>query len=240
MNQFDSTIIHFCNSFAHQSWTFDTLVELVEETNLLKGGVILGLFWWVWFREDEAQAKKREIVLFAFVSSISALLLGRMLSLAFPFRERPAWNPVLHFRVPYGALSNPISWNSIPSDHAVLFFCLATSLWFVSRRLGILAFLHAIVVVCFPRIYLGYHYPTDLLAGAVVGTAMAFTCKFTKLRESVGRIAFHWLAWNKASFYAAAFLLTFEVSELFTSSLMIEGYVRHAVRGLLLVHYAKS
>jgi hypothetical protein len=57
-------------------------------------------------------------------------------------------------------------WSSFPSDHACLFFALATGLCLISPVIGGLALLHASLIVSLPRIYLGLHYPTDVLAGA--------------------------------------------------------------------------
>jgi len=59
-----------------------------------------------------------------------------------------------------------------PSDHAVLFFALATGLFMAHRKLGIAAYAWVIVAICFPRLYLGIHWPTDVIAGAAVGVAL--------------------------------------------------------------------
>jgi undecaprenyl-diphosphatase len=61
---------------------------------------------------------------------------------------------------------------SFPSDHASPSFAIAVALLFVHRRLGWLAVLGA-VALGYARIYCGDHYPGDILAGAIVGTAVA-------------------------------------------------------------------
>lgn len=57
-----------------------------------------------------------------------------------------------------------------PSCHAANSFALAmfTTLLFVKRRWGIFIFIWA-AVNCYSRLYLGVHYPGDLIAGAIVG-----------------------------------------------------------------------
>jgi undecaprenyl-diphosphatase len=237
VNQFDFSIVHFLNGFAHRSHTFDALIAIVEESNLLKGGVGLALFWWAWFETDKPASEKREFLVYALVSSCFALLLGRAVALLIPFRERPLRNPLYPFQIPFGVRGDVHSWNSCPSDHAILFFCLATCLWMVSRRLGILAMCHAFFVVSLPRIYVGYHYPTDILAGAVLGIGVALGCKLPRLRKRLTDPAFHWLKQHPASFYAFAFAATFEVAELFQSLLEFQSFVRHGLLAFLRTHF---
>jgi undecaprenyl-diphosphatase len=236
MNRFDFAIIHFLNAFAHRSEKFDGLVFLIEESNLLKGGLALALIWWAWFRYEKS-SDKREFLLFGFVSSTFALLLGRALSLLIPFRERPLQNPNYHFQIPYSVTGSVHSWNSSPSDHAVLFFCLAASLWMVSRRLGVLAMCHAFFVVCLPRIYVGYHYPTDILAGAMLGVAAALVSRLTALRKIITRPVLHWVEIHPATAYAVAFMWTFEVAELFVSLLDSQAFVRSSLGIFLRPHH---
>jgi membrane-associated phospholipid phosphatase len=57
---------------------------------------------------------------------------------------------------------------SFPSNPAVVGFALALGVWFLNRRLGALAFLLA-AIFAVSRIYVGVAYPSDVLAGAIVG-----------------------------------------------------------------------
>lgn len=61
---------------------------------------------------------------------------------------------------------------SFPSDHATIAFAIAISILLVNRRWGTWLIVAA-AAVCFGRVYVGVHYPTDVLAGAVVGTVCA-------------------------------------------------------------------
>ncbi len=65
--------------------------------------------------------------------------------------------------------------NSFPSGHSAISFCLATSL---SLRYPDKPFLIAglytfSTLVAFGRIYIGVHYPTDVMAGILIGTGSA-------------------------------------------------------------------
>jgi undecaprenyl-diphosphatase len=57
---------------------------------------------------------------------------------------------------------------SFPSDHAVMAGAVAAGLWWVDRRLGLLAALAAVAMAC-ARVYVGAHYPLDVVAGLGVG-----------------------------------------------------------------------
>jgi undecaprenyl-diphosphatase len=61
---------------------------------------------------------------------------------------------------------------SSPSDHAVMAGAAAAGLWIVSRRLGVVTAILA-VVMAFSRVYIAAHYPHDVLAGLVLGTAVS-------------------------------------------------------------------
>ncbi|MBM0225831.1 phosphatase PAP2 family protein [Micromonospora sp. ATA51] len=60
---------------------------------------------------------------------------------------------------------------SFPSDHATMAGAVAAGLLLVSWRLGLLAAPTA-GVMGFARIYIGAHYPSDVLAGFAVGAAV--------------------------------------------------------------------
>jgi len=61
---------------------------------------------------------------------------------------------------------------SFPSGHAAAVFGGAVLVFFVWRRAGAAALLGAFLVAL-SRLYLGQHYPSDLLGGAVLGASVA-------------------------------------------------------------------
>lgn len=60
---------------------------------------------------------------------------------------------------------------SFPSDHAVMAGAVAAGLCYVNRRLGILAWVAALLLA-FSRVYVGAHYPHDAAAGLVLGAVV--------------------------------------------------------------------
>jgi undecaprenyl-diphosphatase len=216
LNSFDVAIISFLNQFAHRSWSLDYFIMLIGSNTLTKGGVTASLIWWAWFRPSENKIRDREYLFYGIVACFVSVLAARTLADLLPFRERPSLNPALHFQLPYAVdVNSVIGWSSFPSDHATLFFALATGIFFVSRSAGILALAHAFFVVSLPRVYMGIHYPTDILAGALLGVVIASSAKIATVRTNVARPAMHWLDHSPGTFYAFLFLVTFLVTVIF-------------------------
>jgi undecaprenyl-diphosphatase len=63
---------------------------------------------------------------------------------------------------------------SFPSDHATVAGAVAVGLLFANRRWGIVAIVLA-VLMAFTRVYVGAHYPGDVLAGLVLGGLISTT-----------------------------------------------------------------
>jgi undecaprenyl-diphosphatase len=75
-----------------------------------------------------------------------------------------------------------------PSDHATGAFAMALGLWLYDRVIGSVALVLA-AIVAFARVYVGVHYPSDVVAGALIGMAVALIFQFTPLRAVIVRIA---------------------------------------------------
>jgi undecaprenyl-diphosphatase len=219
MNGFDLTVLHFVNSFAGHSHLADAIIAHMSEDLLLNGGFVMALFWWAWMNSDgSSHPEKREILIFGLVGSVFSLFIARGLALSMPFRERPLANSQAGVTIPYGFNhSDLMDWSSFPSDHATLFFCLAVTLWMISRRLGVIAICHAVFFVSLPRIYAGVHYPTDILAGAALGGGFAFLATDKHLRSLIATPALKCLHLYPAAFYTVFFLWTFEIAEMFNT-----------------------
>jgi len=61
---------------------------------------------------------------------------------------------------------------SFPSDHATGGFALAFGIWLYDRTIGTVLLIIA-TALSFSRVYVGTHYPGDVVAGALIGIAAA-------------------------------------------------------------------
>jgi len=75
-----------------------------------------------------------------------------------------------------------------PSDHATGAFAMAMALWLYDRTIGAICFVLA-AIVAFSRVYVGVHYPGDVVGGALIGIGVALVFYFTPLRAVIVRIA---------------------------------------------------
>jgi undecaprenyl-diphosphatase len=225
VNIFDGTVISYVNQFSRHSPTFDKLLAFLADNHLLKGGVLMMLVWWLWFRkEDEPDSHNCDHIIATFVGCVVGMTLARFLALTLPFRLRPLHEAGLDFLIPYGASPAILDgWSSFPSDHAVLFFALSTGLLFVSKRAGIFALAYTTAFIAFPRIYLGLHYPTDILAGAVIGIAISILCNVYLIKSARLHSLTKWSYSKPQFFYPLFFLFTYQVADLFSSSRAIFG-----------------
>jgi undecaprenyl-diphosphatase len=212
----DYLVTSWINRFAQRSWAFDSLLAFVSTNDLLKGCVLTAVVWGLWFQVSEDSRMRRERIVATIAACFVALFLAKMLAVVLPFRPRPMSDTALSFRLPYEVDRRPLEASgSFPSDHAVLFFTLATGVWFISRAIGGLILGYVVVVICFPRLYLGLHYLSDLLVGGLIGSGVASLANADTVRARISEPALYWLGRSPGVFYAFGFLATSQMANLF-------------------------
>ncbi len=232
MNYFDVGIITYINQFAQHSRVFDQLVVLLAYNHLLKGGVLVMMIWWAWFKPENHYTYHREHILSMLVSCLAAMTVARVLAVNLPFRARPMHEAELHLVLPYSMEPTSLAeWSSFPSDHAVVFFALATSLLFVSRKVGVFALAYVALFIAMPRIYLGLHYPTDLIAGAIIGIAIALLGNTYLIKSKYIQLVASWSDSMPHVFYPLFAFFTFEIANMFDSSRELLGGLVHILIG---------
>lgn len=203
---------------------FDLLVELVANNKLFKGGVMVSVMWYLWFKMNAFKhTKVREHILITLLTSIVAIAVGKSLALLMPFRYRPIHDPNLDFKMPFGIFeasetNNGILLSSMPSDHAVLYFSLAIGLYFISKKIGLIAILYTFFIIGLPRIYLGLHYPTDILVGAIIGVSIGVLGNLMLTNNKIIKTLLNYSVDKPQIFYALFFLFSYQIADLFTDS----------------------
>lgn len=112
--------------------------------------------------------KTRKMGLAMLLSMLLGFLIGNVWLKNMFMRQRPCWIDTtvdLLVRVPRDY--------SFPSGHTLIGFECGVSIWLQNRRAGAAALILAFLLA-FSRMYLFVHFPTDVLAGAVLGSVIAW------------------------------------------------------------------
>lgn len=120
-------------------------------------------FIFLWFVLPRASVEVRRALVVAVVAAGLAIAVSGLIGQVV-YRPRPfiALPHVVHALVTHSADS------SFPSDHAAFVFALAAVVLKRSRWLGVASFVLA-VGVALARVYVGVHWPSDVVSGAVLG-----------------------------------------------------------------------
>jgi hypothetical protein len=86
-------------------------------------------------------------------------------------------------RVSLGRLTSE-HWSSFPSDTLALLFAIAAGFWLGSRWLGLVFGVFALST-SLARVYLGIHYPSDILVGAMLGIATSIALDRDFVRRKI-------------------------------------------------------
>jgi undecaprenyl-diphosphatase len=233
MHGLDTAVIQFFDQYAGLSPAANRLVYDICNSDLLKGALFMVFFWWCWFRSDGDVVARRRYVVLSIGGAIAVVIIARILQLLLPFHDRPLY-AAMNFVLPVGiSPANLSHWNSMPSDHAALFFALSLAVWYEMRVLGYFAMVWTLIVICAPRVYLGYHYASDIIGGAILGLViMAIILRTLPNWKLLDRIV-AWEHGHRGVFYGLAFFLTYETTILFFDVRQLFGDSFHVVRAVL-------
>jgi undecaprenyl-diphosphatase len=162
---FDYQIFQLINSFAGKNKFLDALGIFASEYLIfIMAAIVFLLVFWI----------KHKTVRLKIINSVAASVVAWALNAAISviyFRPRPF---VGHEVV--NLINKSADSKSFPSDHTAIAFAIAFSVYFFNRKLGVLLLAMA-MLVAFGRIYVGVHYPLDIVGGFIVGLGSAIFVK---------------------------------------------------------------
>jgi undecaprenyl-diphosphatase len=232
----DVAVFHVLNGFAGRWYALDAAFGFAQNISLLKGVPFVAGLVWFWCRPStpEQLQRVRAVILNVLPSVFLALVLNRAIAVLAPFRERPMYDPAMAANQPYPGLDVHFDlehWNSFPSDTATFAFAMVAGLWLISRRAGVGFGLYALLYLCGSRIYFGIHYPSDLMAGALLGFVTTILVDRV-LKDRLARPVERFAAVRPEWFAAISFLVAFEIGSIFENVRRLQhGLLVSAVRG---------
>ncbi len=217
IRELDHAILYFINGFALKSWSLDIVVQLLERNDLTKGALLVSVYWFLWFsgKDEQSSTDMRKSLVASIAGSMAGVLFTVFLTAVLPFRLRPLHNPEMELSIPADLEKILQGMSAFPSDTATLIGGLVTGIFIVSKTAGMLSMLYAFSLVLIPRVFLGLHYPTDIMAGALVGVSFVVLMNRPGVRDALSSQVLQLAEKHPYSFYGVFFLLTYELGSLF-------------------------
>jgi undecaprenyl-diphosphatase len=163
----DYTLFRAVNGLAGRNSALDSLMVGSAKYLPIVFALALVALWLSWRPRNQRGA------FLAGVSALVALGLGQIIGKTFP-RPRPYLSHTVNQLIP------PSLDTSFPSDHAILGFAVAVMVWRYDRRAAAVLLTLALLMAI-ARVFVGAHYPADVLGGALLGSVTSIA--LTRLSE---------------------------------------------------------
>ncbi|MFF8318763.1 phosphatase PAP2 family protein [Streptomyces bobili] len=167
----DVDLLYDINGLAKDAphW-LDRTVEFVGEYGLLLAMVLLVVWCWWTVRRRPASAEEAASSVAALVWAPLAAGLAVLVNVPIRgFVERP--RPFLDHQGLEVLVSGKTDYSFV-SDHATITMAMGVALFVANRRFGLVG-IGLGLLEGFCRVYMGVHYPTDVVGGFALGTAVA-------------------------------------------------------------------
>ena len=213
----DRPVVKIINHFAADQ-DFATEIAGGLAYPSVEGAVVVALIWYCWFSGISRETRAR--LASGVIAAVAAGLLAHVLQQNLSWTARPIFDQAIRLHLPHvlgdiedlEATSNPGS-SSFPSPRATMFAGLATSALLVRHRIGFIA-LACTTLVELSRIWLGLHYPVDLIGSFAL--AAAAVC-FSQMRwnSELGLAFVRWEELSPPTFYMFLSLASYEMTVTF-------------------------
>jgi len=170
----DSTVFFWINGLADHVPIIDSFMRLMASDYLIPLSLALVQFA-LWFigASPEQRERNQKGIMITFTAVAFVNLVVKIIDIFYdrlrPFELYPTGEVNLLFYTP----TDP----SFPANMAGVAFAFAIGTWLYNRKLGKI-FLIPAVLVTFARVYVGVHFPLDVIAGAAIGIMVTFAARF--------------------------------------------------------------
>lgn len=179
MNSMDASLLIWLNGLSGNIKSFDDLMRLIASDYLMPLVFSLSMFG-LWFSgKTSSQRMTYQLTALMGISALSisnavVWLINSLWDRPRPFLDHPDELNLLFY-----SPTDP----SFPANPVAIGFAVAMAAWTVNRKFGLWLFAAA-SLYGFSRVYVGVFYPTDIVAGALVGIAVyGFTSYLRRVLE---------------------------------------------------------
>ncbi|HFU7090072.1 TPA: undecaprenyl-diphosphatase [Bacillus cereus] len=160
INSIDYKIFNFINKHVEENLIIDNMMIFLAEYAQFLFPIVLIVFWLL---------NKGKGRIFVFQTTLAfgiAFTLTKFIKMLF-YRDRPF---VSHLDI--NQLVDHSINSSFPSNHATSALVIAVSIYLFYKRLGIACLIIALGIA-FSRIWVGVHYPVDVIVGIIFGSCIS-------------------------------------------------------------------
>jgi undecaprenyl-diphosphatase len=170
----DLFISQTLNGIVGQSIMLDLFIDFIQESYIVKGLFAVCILVMILAARKGDYSERQINICVTLILIFIALFLGRIMQMVLPFSPRPLHTEAMNLVLATGLNPDVLKQdNSFPSDHAVMFFTITASVLLYHRLAGVVLLCHAIFIICLPRLVLGFHWFSDIAAGALIGALIA-------------------------------------------------------------------
>lgn len=158
--------------------------------------------------QQRVQQRVLTILFASLLTGLLTVLASELVSWLPPYR-----NPALAHFYP-GYLLENVNLNSFPSQSTALYATVAAGIFSLNKVVGWVLWAGVAVLVALPRLYIGGHYPSDVLAGLVIGMLGYFAARLLLEPRTAPRLQrlFDWAGWPRLFAELVVFLVIYEIA----------------------------
>lgn len=215
------------------SQLLDLSVESAIRHHVLGGywfAAFLFVFWTHGATPGEKQLRQRVLTTIcgSLVATTLALVAGELVSWLPPSR-----NPVLANFYPQ-FLSENINDNSFPSQSTALYGAVASGIFSINRMLGSVLWVAVGLFVSLPHMFVGGHYPSDVVAGGILGLLGYFAARTFLEPSLITHLdpLFDQGTWKHVLGELLIFFLILEIAVEFQEFVWIKNSLEHVLKRL--------
>ena len=162
-SEMDASLYRLVNRFADETGFAHPVMVAYAKYGVAAFAALLLAGWW--HARGAGDGRAVAASLWGGAGALAALgvgqMIGHLVNRARPYTLMPAAHVLIARSADF----------SFPSDHATAVGAVAAGLWLANRRLGRLAGALALLMAL-ARVYVGAHYPGDVLGGLALGAAV--------------------------------------------------------------------